>query len=191
MDEDEVLGIIQSAQTRTRHYADYWEWEIDRKRAERGVAQELVQHLGISGRFDATARETPDLLFLADDGRKIGIEVAELVEMRAAAHNRHAEKKRLPHVWAIWSESTVVEAVRNRVAIKNDKLAKNSDVFDEIWLAIATDEPTIDMSMAQQACAKVEATAARLQRAFLLLGYHPDALKRFPSGCAVFPVSMT
>jgi hypothetical protein len=189
MDEDEVLNILRRVQNHMRQYADYWEWESDRKRAERGVAEELIECLGIDGRFDTGQHESSDLLFLASDGRKIGIEVAELVDGRAAGHNRHAPKKGMPHVWAIWNETAVSSAIRHWLAVKDKKVAPNATAFDEIWLALATDEPTIDLTMAEKSCATCRVDTAYLQRAFLLLGCHPDALSRFPNGCAVFPIS--
>lgn len=190
MDEEQFLDLLKQAQARSRHYADYWEWEIDRKRGERSVADALIEFLGVKGRFDPSPRETPDLAFLTNDGRKIGIEVAEIVDERAAATNRHAEKKGQARVWAIWKEDKLAEALRHWITLKDNKVARNAGDFDEIWLALASDEPTIDMTMAQGACAAIEVNARCLQRAFVLLGYHPEALSLFPSGCAVFPIKL-
>jgi hypothetical protein len=190
MDDDDILDIMRDALNRSRHYADYWEWDTDPKRAELGVAEKLIEFLGIDGRFDTHERESPDLLFLASDGRKIGIEVTELVDGRAAGHNRHAQRKGKPHVEALWNEASVAEEISRRLAIKDQKVAKSAADFDEIWMALATDEPTIDMAMAEKSCAACVIDAACLQRAFLLLGYHPAALSRFPNGCAVFPISI-
>jgi len=188
---EDFLDILNQAQGRSRHYADYWEWGADRKRAERGIAEALIEHLGIEGSFDPQMRETPDLAFLTTDGRTIGIEVPEVVDEQAAAINRHAEKKGRPRVWAIWSDATLARALRHWVTVKDSKVGPNSDQFDEVWLVLATDEPTIDMTMAERACAKCGASAKHLQRAFVLLGYHPDALSRFPSGCAAFSIALT
>jgi hypothetical protein len=190
MGEEEFLDILRQAHERSRHYADYWEWGVDRKRAERGVAEALIEHLGVEGSFDPNPLETPDLVFLTSDGRKIGIEVAEIVNGRAAAINRHAEKKGQSRVWAIWDDATLAKALSHWVTIKDDKIGANSDQFDEVWLVLATDEPTIDMTMAERACATCEVSAKHLRSAFVLLGYHPDALSRFPSGCAAFSIAL-
>lgn len=190
MDEEELLNVLAQAQARSRHYADYWEWAVDRKRAERGVAEALIEQLGVEGRFDTATRETPDLALLTNDGRKIGIEVAEIVDERAAAINRHAEKKRQPRVWALWSDVALAKTLNHWVRVKDNKIGPNADHFDEVWLVLATDEPTIDMAMAERACATCEASAKHVQRAFVILGHHPDALSRFPSGCATFPIAL-
>ena len=190
MGGERILNILAQAQTRCRHHADYWEWAVDRKRAERAVAEALIEQLRVEGRFDNATRETPDLAFLTNDGRKIGIEVAEIVDERAAATNRHAEKKRQPRVWAFWSDVALAKTLNHWVRVKDIKIGPSADQFDEVWLVLATDEPTIDIAMAESACASCEASAQHLQRAFLILGYQPDALSRFPSGRATFPIAL-
>lgn len=190
MYEEELLNVLAQAQARSRHYADYWEWAVDRKRAERGAAEALIEQLGVEGRFDAATRETPDLAFLANDGRKIGIEVAEIVDERPAAINRHANKKCRPRVCAFWSDVALAKTLNHWVRVKDSKIGPNADEFDEVWLVLATDEPTIDMAMAESVCATCNASANHLKRAFVILGYHPDALSRFRSGCATFPIAL-
>src|SRR5690606_31798970 len=109
----------------------------------------------------------------------------------AAAQNRGAlQTGQQQRVIAIWTVGTVVTEIERLVAVKDQKLSRVVDVFDELWLAVATDEPTIDIAMAEAACSGNRASAQHISRTFLLLGYHPDALPRFPSGCAVFPVPM-
>ena len=189
-DDEDVIAIIRSAQARTRGYADYWEWDIDRQCAERGVAEALRDFLGISGDVSSIPVDPPDVLLQTSAGRRIGIEVTELIDGRAAGHNRRASQSRAQHVIAIWTVDAVLAEIERRVTTKELKVSKAEGAFDELWLAIATDEPTVDLSMAEAACARCQVKTKHLSRGFLLLGYHPDALDRFPSGCAILPIAI-
>lgn len=193
-----VLRVMREAAERSRGYASYWEWTPDRSQAEVGVVQVLASFLShIEGVSCATVRplpdDPPDVLLELTNGRRLGVEVTELVSPEAAALHRHRKRtgKGDPFAWADWPPEAVATALVKAVEIKDAKLARRRADFDEVLLAIATDEPMITLGVAEQALRQCAPAVKAIGRAFLLLSYHPEVDKgRFPEGCPVLPITL-
>lgn len=199
IDWEEVLRLMREHADKGRGYAEFWEWAPDKAQAEAGVASTLADYLsaveGIEWRLGKhlAPNDPPDVLFTTADGRRIGIEVTELVSPEAAAFHRHRKKtgEGDPYAYAHWTAETVADALRKTAEKKDGKLFGRHEFFDEIWLAIATDEPIITLDLAQEALRDCEPAVQAIDRAFLLLSYHPEADKgRFPDGCPVLSITL-
>jgi len=75
--------------------------------------------------------------------------------------------------------------------VKENKLTKARETYDELLLAITTDEPMIDEELAMLAVANCKPNVSLIRRAFLLVSYQPDAnTAEFPDGCPVLRIPL-
>lgn len=197
-DWDTIVGIMREARAKSRGYATYWEWAPDRSLAEVGVAKALAEYLEhAEGRsWESVQRvphDPPDVLLISTSGERVGVEVTELVDPATVERHRHRKKIGANHSydWANWSEDTLAKSLVNAVERKDEKLAARTKDYDELILALATDEPMITLTLAEQALRKVSVSVEHLHRAYFILSYHPSAdLNIFPEGVPVLPVTL-
>src|SRR5215510_14071475 len=194
----EAVRVLREARQRSRGYAEYWEWLIDRSRAELDAGCVLRNFLvaageKVSGRLTVVRPDPPDVLLETVNGRRIGIEVTELVDRHAI--KRHLDRKKrgepIAFDFAAWTPVRMAEALSGLVSTKDHKLRNASDQFDELLVAIVTDEPAIDESIARAAVWLCRPTVQHINRAFLVMSYHPENDKSvYPDGCLVLPVEV-
>ena len=196
-DWDEILRLIQSAEERSRGYATYWEWAPDRRLAEAGVVQALIDHLNHSednslGSIRPMQDDPPDVQLTSSGGESIGVEVTELVDPETVEKARYAKKQQLQNWrWADWDRLKIDEEIRLRISKKDTKLAGKTDEFHEVWLAIFTDEPMITLMLAEKSCAAISVNVQNLDRVFFILSRNSNHKgSRFPEGIAVFEISV-
>ena len=197
-DWDQVVAIMREAEAKSRGYATYWEWAPDRSQAEVGVAQALADFLMHSdGRSWASvqpiADDPPDVLLLCTSGNRVGVEVTELVdEATVERHRYHKKVGTYPrHEWPDWTVNSLASSIVQAVERKDRKLTARTGQYDELMVAVATDEPMISLALAEQALQMCSARVHNLQRAFLLLSYQPEADKRtFPQGVPVLSIPL-
>lgn len=197
-DWDEVVAIMHEARAKSRSYATYWEWAPERSQAEVGVAQALADFLMHSdGRSWASvqpiADDPPDVLLLCTSGNRVGVEVTELVDEATVERHRYHKKVDTypPHEWADWTVDSLASSIVQAIERKDRKLAARAGQYDELIVAVATDEPMISLALAEQALRMCSARVHNLQRAFLLLSYQPEADKRtFPQGVPVLSIPL-
>jgi len=89
----ETVRSIREARRRSRGYAEYWEWVPDRSRAELDAARVLHKFLVaagemVSGSLTVLRPDPPDVLLETVDGRRVGIEVTELLDPDAVKRER-------------------------------------------------------------------------------------------------------
>lgn len=111
-DWEKIVAEMREARSMSRGYASNWEWAPDRQLAEAGVVQALADYLiGAEGAswtsIIPNSDDPPDTLLSSTVGRKIGVEVTEIVDEKMVKWHRH--KKALgqsyPYHWATWNES--------------------------------------------------------------------------------------
>ena len=198
-DWSEVVRVMREARAKSRGYADYWEWAIDRPRAELRAAEVLQNFLVISGEQTSgqllnVSRDPPDVLLTTIGGRRIGIEVTELVDSDAVKRHRHRKKRNesIEYDWAEWTPTSIATELSRLVDVKDGKLAKAIRSYDELLLAIVTDEGMIDETIAREAVALCRPVARHIRRAFLLVSYQPQSnVAVYPDSCPVLPVSLS
>lgn len=194
----EVVAIMREARAKSRGYATYWEWEPDRRLGEASVAQALADYLAHSeGRSWASVRsnanDPPDVLLLSTSGDRVGVEVTELVDASTVKRHRHQKKigTYYPYDWAPWTSDSLERSIVQATERKDRKLAARAREYDEVFVAIATDEPMITLELARQALRNCSARVNAIQRAYLLLSYHPEVDQlMFPQGIPVLSVPL-
>jgi hypothetical protein len=177
---DEVLSLMREATAKRRGYAEFWEWPIDRQAAEEHAARVLVHFLiqkseMVTGTLASWRPDPPDVVWTETDGSRVGIEVTELVSGEMAKRHRHLKKHGLPisYEWAHWTPATIAVELSRVVTVKDFKLRKARGDFTKLLLAIKTDEPMIDETIARQAISLCRGVAETIDRAFLILSYLP------------------
>lgn len=82
----------------------------------------------------------------------------------------------------------MAELIDRKAAKINKKRAENRMHSDgELWLLVVTDEFDIDKTKAQHAAGVTDRSGTPFARAFLSLGYNPNApVDRFPDGRPIF-----
>jgi hypothetical protein len=146
-------------------------------------------------------QDPPDVV-LPVAGRRIGIEVTEIIDPNAVKTARFLKEKRdgwspkdlamADWPWPEWTDDRLQRAIATAIAIKDRKLTGAAAVYNELYLAMATDEPDIDFDQAARVVATLDASAANIGRAFLLLGYNPGVDKvTYPDGCPVFELRLS
>jgi hypothetical protein len=194
----EIVRFIREARAKSREYADYWEWAIDRPRAELHAGRVLREFLArsgeeVSGRLSHVKPDPPDVLLTTAKGRRLGIEVTELVSAEAVKRARYRKQHggEITYDWAEWTPASVADELRRLVRVKDGKLSNVADSYDELLLAITADEPLINEALAREAVARCQPFVEWIGRAFLLASYHPQAdTDVYPDGCPVLPISL-
>lgn len=195
---DEVAAIIREAVLKGRGYAAYWEWAPNRSLAEVGVARVLAEYLAHSeGRswlsVAPVAEDPPDALLLSTSNHRVGIEVTEIVDEATVARHRHRKKTSVaqPYDWADWTVEKLSNAIVEAVQRKDEKLLARVKDYDELIVALITDEPMISLDLAHRALLCCSAKVQAVHRAFLMLSYNPGADKElFPQGIPVLRVPL-
>jgi hypothetical protein len=197
--ESEIIRLMREARHKSRGYAEYWEWAIDKRQAELHAARVLSNYLLRDCQRDEKARleiienDPPDALLILANGCRIGIEVTELVDEKAIRKAHRKKRTGLPFDYdcANWNSNRATQSLLSQIAAKDAKLASASKAYDELLLVIVTDETMIDEFTAAQAVSGVSISTRFLDRAFLVLSYHPAADKLiFPDGCPIFPIEL-
>lgn len=197
-DWSEVVRIMRRAQAKSRGYATHWEWAPDRRLEEIGVAKALSEFLAHSegsswASVQPVTNDPPDVLLLATEGVRVGVEATELVDGATVERHRYRKKKGLeqPYDWAEWTVQQVGSAIRKATESKDRKLAAQAADYDEVWVSIYTDEPTITLDLARRALLACSIQVRTLDRAFFLLSYDPGADQQlYPQGVRVLPVPL-
>ena len=138
------------------------------------------------------------MLLSTPGGRKIGIEVTELIDekaMRAFARQKSASSIRDDFgggpPWVDWSVEKITNGVLKAIAAKDQKLAKVAGDYNELFVAIVTDESGVYEEIARKAASLCNTAVSVVTRAFLILSYHPQAdTNLYPDGCVVLPIKL-
>ena len=177
-ERDEIGERVLEAAKRSRGYADYREWP-DRQVKEWGVANSFLEAARTRGeagspfsRLQARGEgaDPPDCEAIDCQGRRIGIEVTELVDSRAVKRFR-----RDPTFVAEWDAPKLLDYV-NRLLTRKDAPATVRDgPYYEYFLVIHTDEAVLQRDTVTAWLGNHRFPRPRLiSRAYLLLSYDPQ-----------------
>ena len=190
--EDEILRAMRKAIEKSRGYASYWEWKLDKREPELEAARAVGRFLfrDIKCEPVSFSKDPPDVVLIIGS-RKIGIEVTEIVDQ--AAVERAAKRKRLglpiEYDWGEWDRSRLEQAITFSLEEKGRKLANATslDLFDEVFLALVTDETMITEQLVQSVLETTQFEASIVSRGFVIMSYHPGAdPNTFPDKCPIF-----
>jgi hypothetical protein len=199
-DHSEVVRLMREARDKSRGYSEYWEWKLDKRQAELHAAHVIANYLLLNSHqeegkvsLNIVERDPPDALMIMADGRRIGIEITELVDEKAIkrAHRSKRERLSLDFDCAHWDSDRTRQFLVAQITAKDNKLAAVAAAYDELLLVVVTDETMIDEPTAAAAVSNISVSTCFLDRAFLVLSYHPAAdTLIFPDGCPVFPIEL-
>lgn len=176
MDEDELVERVQDAVRKQRPYAGFFHWP-ERAIAEWGIANAFSEAAASEEGFPLRELESkepgedpPDCEGIDAQGRRIAIEVTELVDGDAIARARRTGS----NVWSTWNEPKI-RAVLDHLLTEKDSKTLQGGPYDEYLVLIHTDEPALTFE--QIKAAVVEHSFPRLRqirRAYVLLSYDPQ-----------------
>ncbi|WP_175657658.1 hypothetical protein [Burkholderia vietnamiensis] len=178
-DENQLTFLRQAGQAKARGYADFFSWVTDRDLEEWGVVTTLWEVMDRNGeaffhKLQMRPRPTdpPDAEAVDSDGKRIAIEITELVDGRAI----QAHKAGATFAWAQWPRDKFLKSLSKRIADKGKRypVLKEGPYEGGYVVLIHTDEPMLQIETVRK---HLEGhTFSRPQgvtRAILLLSYDP------------------
>jgi hypothetical protein len=174
-DRDEIARRLRDALRMRRGYADFFGWPA-REVAEWGVVKEFGQsavnepgapfrHLRARGQRCGR----PDCEAVDTDGRRLGIEVTELVDASAIVQARTDGSC----LEAEWDRAKFLAEVASRLSAKDQKTLKGGP-YDEYIVLIHSDEPSLPIDVVEEWLAGHRfRKPEQIHRAYLLLSYDP------------------
>jgi hypothetical protein len=123
-DEDaEILRLMREAIHKSRGYASYWEWKLDKQQPELHAARVLSRFLFRDQDYSVSSvtNDPPDAVVQLGT-RRYGIEVTEIVDQKAVERASKRKKQGLPveYDWANWN-SEPYEALEQGLVTKDKK----------------------------------------------------------------------
>lgn len=184
-DEAEIVAHMRAARARRRGYADFFGWSSDRTLEEWGAVTALHESLVRDGKLFFQAikrrergRDPPDCEAIDAGGKRIAIEVSELVSEKAIEAFRIGDSS----AWAEWPRAEFLVSLNERLARKSSRKASLKDGPYEggYVIVIFTDEPMLNLTTVRSYLAgQVFGNLGAVSRAFLLLSYDP-AISGYP-----------
>jgi hypothetical protein len=173
--DEEVARKLEEAARSQRPYAGFFDWP-DAETAEWGVAKALSEAAVSEPGFPLTGlvsrgqgNDPPDCEALDASGRRVAVEVTELVDGAAIASAR----KHGGNNWASWDSTKFLQALESRIRSKDAKTLKGGP-YSEYIVVIHTDEPMLSIELVEQWLGEIALpSAGQIQRAYLLLSYDP------------------
>ena len=124
-EEKKFMRKIKEAIAKGRGYADSFDWPPDRDLEEYSVVKSFCESLEKENQSfiksntvvsRGRGNDPPDCEGEDLEGKTIGIEVTELVDPKAII----ALKKNQIYEWAEWDKSKLIDAINNRLDLKNN-----------------------------------------------------------------------
>jgi hypothetical protein len=178
-DEREIVALMRAAREKSRGYASFYGWSTDRDIEEWGVTTTLwesLQHNKASFFDDIQRRgrgnDPPDCEAVDSEGRRIAIEVTELVCPDAI----QAYKEGRVYDWADWPKDRLISGLEHRIATKGARYKKlNGGPYEGGYVVlIFTDEPMLPIATVREFLeGHVFERPEGVTRAFFLLSYDP------------------
>lgn len=176
IDDEEVVRLLREAARRPRGHADFFSWPPDRDLEEAYVVGHLASSAADAGRplfqkilARGRPNDPPDVEALDTEGRRVAIEVTELVDAEAirAAKNGH------PY-WPEWTPESFRLRVRELLEgkAKRRPVLKGGPYPGGYVVVIFTDEPELRPDFVAPRLNEPFDVSA-VDRAFLLISYEP------------------
>lgn len=182
--EDGVNAEMLEALRRNRVYAGFFEWSPNRDLAECSVVESLAKSLDSKGKLffcDLTIRgrgnDPPDLEAIDATGRRIAIEVTELVDENAIRAHKMGRTREI----AEWGRQPFLDGLQRLLLAKNGRcqFLRGGPYPGGYVVVIHTDETFLNwVSVEDHLKGQVFKGLPHIDRAFLLLSYVPG--KNYP-----------
>lgn len=184
-DERAIADALRTARAKARGYADFFGWALDRDLEEQSVAGHLAHSLEADGslffssiKIRGRGSDPPDLEAIDHEGKRLAIEVTELVDGKAI----EAHKAGCPYYWAEWERTKFLSSLTSLLVAKNARFSKLKDgPYPGGYLVIIfSDEPELQRHTVKDFLKGYTFSGLdNVQRAILLLSYDPS-LNRCP-----------
>ena len=184
-DEAEIRALMRAARERSRGYADFFGWAIDRDFEESGVLSSLAESMAADGvlfyeniKSRRRPNDPPDCEATDSDGARVAIEITELVDNDAI----RAFKQGRVYVWADWPREKFISSLADRIAAKDKRYPhlKEQPYVGGYVVVVFSDEPALTRSTVQEYLKDHDIPRpAHISRAILILSYGP-AIQRCP-----------
>jgi hypothetical protein len=145
-EEKQLIARIKEAISRSRGYADYFSWPLDRDLEEYGIVQIFSDSLDAKGqlffereslRGRGRGNDPPDCEAEDLNGNRVGIEVTELVDPVAIENLKNTGV----YEWAEWGRTKIVRAIDERLAAKDNPATIKGGPYTHYVVIIHTDVP--------------------------------------------------
>jgi hypothetical protein len=183
-DEQAIYEAMRAAMKRARGYADFFGWATNRDLEEQNVAAHVAASLDAEGkaafsqvRIRGRGQDPPDLEALDANGRRVAVEVTELVDGSAIEEHKAGNR----YHSAEWDEAKFLSRTAALLKAKNERLPnlKGGPYPGGYVVILFTDEPELPRTRVEAFLAKAVFEMPNVTKAFLLLSYDPQ-LGRYP-----------
>jgi hypothetical protein len=190
-DENEMWAAIKEARSpgQSRGYADFFGWTIDRDLEEWGAANTLQEALKKDGtvlfsdlKRRGRGNDPPDCEALGPTGKRIAIEVTELVDGNFVPIFQRTPPEQQSNVFADWGYEKFISAMAKRIEDKAGRFPKLKDPpYDGGYIVLVySSEPLLSAAAVIKMLKDHKFNnLGHPIRAFLLLKYDPS-IKRYP-----------
>ncbi|MCA3953899.1 hypothetical protein [Vibrio vulnificus] len=157
---EEVLNdYLIKRKAMVRKHADFFETP-NKTTKELLVTQHLFQMLEVDTNEHLVnmflAQDPPDVAVVTSSGKKVGVEVTELVNEKAIGYDIKGERLKYLKEILSWNADSITKKLQNIVTTKAQKCHKLPEEFDELVLLIFTDEPRLDASIIENSIKDVK-----------------------------------
>ena len=184
-DEAEIRALMRAAKGRSRGYADFFEWAIDRDLEEWGVLSSLAESMTADGalfyeniKSRGRPNDPPDCEATDSDGARVAIEITELVDSEAI----RAFKQGRVYDWSDWPREKFISSLAHRIDVKDKRYPylKEPPYAGGYVVVIFFDEPVLTRATVQEYLKDHDIPRpVHISRAILILSYDP-AIQRCP-----------
>jgi hypothetical protein len=192
-EEAEIRALMRAARKRSRGYADFFGWAIDRDIEESGVLSSLAESMAADGvlfyknvKSRRRPNDPPDCEATDSYGARVAIEITELVDSAAIC----AFKQGRVYDWAEWSREKFMSSLADRIAAKDKRYPdlKEPPYEGGYVVVVFSDEPVLTRLTVQEYLKNHDIPRpVHISRAILILSYDP-AIQRCPG---VAPIHRT
>ena len=179
-EENEIAELMRAAREKARGYADHFGWATDRDIEEWGVVNALSACLESENKsfFKNIKRrgrlnDPPDCEALDIDGRRIAIEVTELVDGKAI----QAYKAGAIYEWADLDKNSFMDLLSRLITRKDSRYTelKEPPYTGGYVVVVFTAEPMLDRLTIESYLEGHKFDRPKyISRVFLLVSYDPD-----------------
>ncbi|MCO4094417.1 MAG: hypothetical protein HEQ37_11785 [Acidovorax sp.] len=177
-DAAEILRLMREARQKTRGYASFFGWGIDRDLEELGPVQELAKALLASDgerllalKLRGRGNDPPDIEAVNALGERVAVEVTELVDGDAIQAHKRGDR----YAYAEWTRESFLGKLQTLLSGKAARLPKLKDAPypGGYVIVVFTDEPMLDPDTVSSFLAGAVFKDLGRCRAYLLLSYWP------------------
>lgn len=175
-DLEEVARLLKRAVDKQRGLADFFDYP-DRDVKEQGIAADAFAAAGLPvEKLTSRGNEDPPDCEAILYGRRVGIELTELVDQEAI---EKFKKTKFAYDWAEWTRDEFIGRLRQCIERKDSVASVKGGPYDDYYLIIYSDEWTVASQNIEEELRGMSFPTRLITHALLLLSYDPRT-KSYP-----------